>query len=114
LPADAEVIVRVLDASGLDQARMAANHNLPVTARAQVAAAPTTLAEKPVAVVPGLALPFRIEFTASDEVLRHGVNIEARITYGGAVRFRTVNAQVVTLSSIDRNPYEVWVMAVGR
>jgi uncharacterized lipoprotein YbaY len=114
LPADAEVVVRVLDASGIEQARVAANRNLPVTAHAQVAAGPVTLAEKTVPVGPGQALPFRIEFNASDEVMRHGVNIEARITYGGAVRFRTVSAQVVTLSSVDRNPYEVWVMAVGR
>ena len=115
LPPDAEVVVRVLDGSGVDQTRAAANRNLPATAAAQVSASPTLLAEKKVAVTPGSnALPFRLEFTASDDALQHGLNIEARISYGGAVRFRTVSAQVVTLTTVARNPYEVRVMAVGR
>ena len=114
LPSDAEIVVRVLDMSSVEQSRTAANRDLPVAARAQVTPMPTVLAEQKVPVVPGGALPFRLEFTATDELLRHGVNVEARISFAGGVRYRTVNAQVITLSSVERNPYEVWVMAAGR
>lgn len=114
LPPDAEILVRVLDLSNVEQSRAATNRDLPVAARAQVAPAPAIVAEQKVPVVPGNAVPFRLEFTASDELLRHGLNIEARISFRGGVLFRTVNAQVITLTTIARNPYEVWVMAVGR
>ena len=114
LPPDAEIVVRLVDTANLDQARAAAKGDVPVAARAQAVLPPTVLAEQKVPLVPGGAIPFRLEFTASDELLRHGVNIEARITFGGSVRFRTVNAQVITLSTVARNPYEVWVMTTGR
>lgn len=48
------------------------------------------------------AVPFRLEYDADDALLRHGLNVEARVYYNGRVRFRTVNAHVVTLSS---SPY---------
>ena len=58
-------------------------------------------------------MAFHLEFRASDELLRHGLNLEARIAYGGRVRFRTVNAYLVTQSSLGRN-HELWVVAAGR
>ena len=114
LPPDTEIVVRVLDMSSVEQSRTAASRDLPVAAVAQVALAPTILAEKKFPVAPGNAVPFVLEFTASDELLRHGLNIEARISSRAGLLFRTVNAQVITLSTIERNPYEVWVMATGR
>ncbi len=114
LPADAEVVVRVVDPMSFEQARTAASRDVPVQARAQVTAMPTLLAEQRVTLAPGQSLPFAIEFNASDELLRRGVNIEARITYGGTVRYRTINAHLVTLGNLARNPYEVWVMSAGR
>jgi uncharacterized lipoprotein YbaY len=104
LPADAEVFMRLVDNASIERTRAAAARDNPVQARAQVAATPTILAEQRVAVVPGFALPLPLEFNASDDLLRHGVNVEARISFGGVVRYRTVNAQLVTLSNVARNP----------
>jgi uncharacterized lipoprotein YbaY len=114
LPPDAEVFVRLVDNSSIERARASAARDNPVQSRAQVAPMPTILAEQRVPIVPGFALPFTLEFTANDDLLRLGVNIEARISFGGAVRYRTVSSQLVTLSNFARNPYEVWVMSVGR
>lgn len=114
LPPEAEVLVRVLDMASVEQMRAAANRDLPVTARAQVTPTPTVLAERTVPVgTATTAVPFQVEFRASDELLRHGLNIEARILVGGYVRFRTVEAHVLTLSNLGRN-HEVWVRATGR
>ena len=58
-------------------------------------------------------VPFRIEYQASDNVLRHGVNVDARISYGGKVRFRTVQAHLMTLAS-SPFAHEVAVEPVAR
>ena len=42
---------------------------------------------------------FRIEYTADDAMLRRGLNVEARVSFGGKLRYRTINAHVVTLAS---------------
>lgn len=47
-------------------------------------------------------VPFQIEYLADDALLRRGVNVDARISIDGQVRYRTVNAHVVTLAS---SPY---------
>ena len=114
LPPGAEIVVRVLDLSSVEQTRLAANRDLPVAGRVAVTPAPTILAEQKFPVAPGDAVPFRLEFTASDELLRHGLNIDARISDRGTVLFRTLDAQVITLATVARNPYEVQVVAVAR
>jgi uncharacterized lipoprotein YbaY len=114
LPPEAEVLVRVLDMSSVEQTRTAANRDMPVTASAQISTVPTVLAEQTVRVgTATTAVPFHLEFSANDELLRHGLNIEARISIGGSVRFRTVDAYALTLSTVGRN-HEVWVRASGR
>jgi uncharacterized lipoprotein YbaY len=113
LPPDAELVVRVLDMASIEQARAAANRDLPVATRAQVQLPPTVLAEQTIR-APGTApVPFHLEFRADDELLRHGLNLEARFSYDGKVRFRTVDADLVTLSSLGRN-HEMWVAVAGR
>ena len=47
-------------------------------------------------------VPFRIEFSADDQELGRGLNIEARVSYGGKVRFRTVYQHVVTLETLSK------------
>jgi uncharacterized lipoprotein YbaY len=58
-------------------------------------------------------VPFRIEYRAEDTVLRHGLNIEARISVGGKLRFYNVNSYAVTLANAAE-PHEVWVNPAGR
>ena len=113
LPADAEVIVRLIDASAVGQARSAANKDLPVLDRPKVELTPQVLGEQTIKAPAAGPVPFRIEYSADDALLRHGLNLEARISYGGRVRLRTVNTRAVTAgNATDR--HEVWVEAVAR
>lgn len=100
LPAGAEVLVRVIQAGGIGR-EAGTGADIPV-ARQAVAPSERILGEQvmKLATSAGGAVPFRVEFEVEDAVLRRGVNLEARISYNGRVRFRTVQAHVVTLSSI--------------
>jgi uncharacterized lipoprotein YbaY len=45
-------------------------------------------------------IAFRVEFQAEDERLRQGLNVEARVSYGGKVRYYNLNRYVVTLGNV--------------
>jgi uncharacterized lipoprotein YbaY len=113
LPADAVVVVRILDMSGIEQMRLAANKDLPIGDRAKPEPLPQVLAEQTVNGVTGNSVPFHIEYTADDELLRHGLNVDARISYDGKIRFRTANSHVVTLANAEY-PHTVWVEPASR
>ena len=113
LPPDAVVVVRVLDTAGIDQKRSAANRDLPLGDRAKAEFVPEVLAEKTFTGLQGNSVPFQIEFLADDRLLEHGLNLDARISSGGKVRFRTANAHAVTLGNIEY-PHTVWVELSGR
>ncbi len=113
LPADAVVVIRVIDPAGTEQARVAASKDLPLGDRAKVAAVPEVLAEKTIAGVKGNSVPFRIEFTADDELMRHGLNLDARISFADKVRFRTAVAHALTLGNVDA-PHAVLVELASR
>ena len=113
LPADAIVVVRVVDPAGFEQMRSAASKDLPLGDRAKPEPVPQVLAEQTIAAPKGNSVPFSIEFTADDSLLRHGLNIDARISSGGKVRFRTANAHVVTLGNVEY-PHAVWVEPAAR
>jgi uncharacterized lipoprotein YbaY len=49
---------------------------------------------------PGVApIPFRVEYRAEDDVLRRGLNIEARVSFGGKVQYFNRNNYAVTLGN---------------
>jgi len=108
LPADAVVVVRVLDMAGIEQQRLDATRDLPLGDRAKPEPVPQVLAEQTINAPKGASIPFHVEFIADDSLLRHGLNVEARISYDGKVRFRTAVAHVVTLGNVEY-PHEVWV-----
>jgi uncharacterized lipoprotein YbaY len=113
LPPDAVVVVRLLDTAATAQARSAANQDLPVVSRPKADLTPQVLGEQTIkAPAPG-PVPFRIEYQAPDSLLRHGLNLEARISYGGQVRLRTVMVRAVTLGNAT-DPHDVSVQPVGR
>ena len=63
---------------------------------------------------PGPApVPFRVEYTADDETLRRGLNIEARVSFGGKVRYYNVNRYAVTLGNAS-DPHRVTMTPAGR
>jgi uncharacterized lipoprotein YbaY len=80
LPADTTVTVRVVDASN--------------------AAMPPVVLGSQTITNPGVApVAFRVEYRAEDEALRQGLNVEARISYDGKVRYYNVNKYAVTLGN---------------
>jgi uncharacterized lipoprotein YbaY len=91
LPSDAVVTVRVVDATNAAMP--------PIVLGSQTITNPGTA---PVA--------FRVEYMADDDRLRLGLNIEARVSFGGKVRFYNLNRYVVTMGNasdehrIDVNP----------
>jgi uncharacterized lipoprotein YbaY len=46
-----------------------------------------------------MPVPFRIEFSADDALLRRGVNLEARISVAGRLRYTTTLAHPLTLAN---------------
>jgi len=79
LPADALVTVRVVDASA----------GMP----------PQVLGSQTIRSPGAAPIAFRVEYSAEDDVLRRGLNVEARVSYGGKVRYFNVSKYVVTLSN---------------
>ena len=108
LPPDAVVVVRVVDTAGVGQMKSAASKDLPLGDRAKTEPVPQVLAEQTITAPTGHAVPFQIEYVADDDLLRHGINVDARISFGGKVRFRTVSAHVVTLGNAEY-AHTVWV-----
>ncbi len=111
LPANAEVLVRVIETP----------RNEPGIPRADLPATPGVVAERGERVLGETRLdttrvvqepvPFKVEYTADDAQLRRGLTVDVRISFGGKVRMRTINAHIVTLAS---SPFrqEVWVQPV--
>lgn len=81
LPPDTEVTVRVVDVSG-------------VGGRMQV------LGDQVIQNPGAMPVPYRVEFTADDAVLRRGLNLEARISIGGRLRYTTVTAHPITAGNV--------------
>jgi uncharacterized lipoprotein YbaY len=80
LPADATVTVRVVDTSA--------------------AGMPPVVLGSQTITNPGVApVAFRVVYRAEDEDLRLGLNVEARISYGGKVRYYNVYKYAVNLGN---------------
>ena len=93
LPADATVTVRVVDAS-------------------KVGMPPDVLGSQTIR-NPGVApVAFRVEYRAEDDVLRHGLNVEVRVSWGGRVRYYNVNGHAVTFGNAA-DTHRVTVNPVG-
>jgi putative lipoprotein len=93
LPPDAVITVRVVDVSGTGMP--------PQVYGAQTIRNPG----------PG-PVSFRVEYRAEDEILRKGLNIEARVSYGGKVRYFNLNKYVVTLGNAS-DTHRIYVNPVG-
>jgi len=94
LPPDASVTVRVVD--------MSAAGVPPRMLGSQTIERPSS---SPVA--------FRVEYRAEDDLLRRGLNIEARVSSGGRVQYYNLNRYAVTLGNA-LDPHSVTVTPAGR
>jgi hypothetical protein len=110
LPAGTEIVVRLIATAPRPPA---GDSNLGTRTLGPAAATERVLGEQRqiLAAFTTAAVPFQVEYQADDALLRRGVNIDARISVGGKLRFRTINAHVVTLSSAPY-PQEVAVQPV--
>ena len=93
LPADAVITVRVVDAS---------NPGMP----------PEVLGSQTIKNPGAAPIAFRVEYRAEDEVLRRGLNIEARVSIGGRVRYYNLSRYVVTLGNAS-DPHRIYANPVG-
>lgn len=113
-PAGSEVVVRLIDTSGKDIVRTSASNGLQTPAdRPPAVPIERIVAEsrQVIGETNAEAVPFRLEYRASDSDLRHGLNIDVRVLRDGRLRFRTMSAHVITLRSAA-NAQEIWVEAV--
>ena len=57
-------------------------------------------------------MAFRVVYRADDELLRKGLNIEARVSFGGKVRYFNLNHYAVTLGNAA-DPHRITVNPAG-
>ena len=115
LPAGAEIVVRLLaPALNLEPVRPGSPSDLPVVTRPTPQNVDRVLGEQVQTLTAGTMepVPFRIPFYAEDALLRRGLSLDVRVSVGGRIRFRTINAHVVTLSSAQYKQ-DVSVQAVA-
>jgi len=94
LPDDAVIFVRVVDSVPQTQWSTQQAASVPTTLKRPLLppdAPPEVLGEKSFPKPGSSPIPFRVEYTADDEQLRQGLNIEARVSIGGNVRFLNSN-----------------------
>lgn len=113
LPPDATVVVRVVDSKRETEQQPTAVLGEPSTLAPQSSLPPKILGEQVIHNPSQPPIPFRIEYFAMDEQLRRGINVEARISYDGRVRFFNVNSYAITLNNFG-DPHTVWVNRLER
>jgi uncharacterized lipoprotein YbaY len=80
LPADATVTVRIVDST-------------------VVGMPPQVLGSQTIQNPGSAPVDFRVIYRAEDDLLRHGLNVEARVSWGGKVRYFNMNGHAVTLGN---------------
>ena len=113
LPPDAVLVVRVVDPNRVTETAPTAILGEPSTVPLQSKLPPKILGEQTIRNLGGPPIPFRVEYTAVDEQLRRGLNVEARIAYGGKVRFLNVNSYAVTLGNAS-DSHTIWVNRIEK
>jgi len=101
LPAGAEIVVRLIDPATAGETTALVRSDLPLGDRARVPAIERLVGEYRIVLdaMTTEAVPFELEYRAEDATLRHGLNVDVKISYGGRLRYRTLSAHVVTLAS---------------
>jgi uncharacterized lipoprotein YbaY len=99
LPADAVVLVRVVDPQRTTEKPPGAVLGERSAIPQESAMPPKVLGEQEIKNPGQFPVAFRVEYTAIDEQLRSGLIVEARVSYGGKVRFFNRESSAVTLSN---------------
>jgi uncharacterized lipoprotein YbaY len=100
LPADTVVVVRVLGVlPGNPQAVTGLLGQQPAPGM-QAEQPPQVLGEQTIRNPGPPPVPFRIEYSATDDQLRTGLKLEARVSVGGKVRWFNVNSYSINLDNV--------------
>jgi hypothetical protein len=101
LPSGTEILIRLVDPEATAVAVPVGREGLPLGDRGRLPAVERVLGEhrQTLEAMTTEPVPFALEYRAHDDELRHGLNLDVRISYSGRVRFRTISAHVVTLAS---------------
>jgi uncharacterized lipoprotein YbaY len=111
-PPDAELVVRIVDLTPTERPRMTTGVELPIVDHSQNQKTERVLGEQVIRAPGAKPIPFRVEFRADDDAMRRGLNIDARVSIDGKVRYRTLSAHAVTLASVQF-PHEVYIEPVN-
>ena len=97
LPVGTEVVVRLVDLAPVG----ISHGDLPIADRPTAVPMERVVGEfrQTLTAMKAEPLPFEIGYRADDSELRHGLNVDVRISFGGRLRFRTISAHVLTLAS---------------
>ena len=112
LPADAVVVVRVVDPTGVTDTSPTEVLGSPSASQPARSMPAKVLGEQVIKNAAGSPVPFRIEYTAMDEQLRRGINIEARVSFGGRLRYFNRNSYAITLNNVS-DPHRISVDPVN-
>ena len=110
-PPDAELVVRLIDPPDVTTAPASAARDLVIGERGSRENPEAIVAQQVIRAPSAMPAGFRLEFSADETQLRRGFNIEARLSWGGRLRFRNVEAQVVTLGNAN-SPIAIWMEPV--
>lgn len=110
-PPDSELVVRIVQPPDVTATPTSAAGDLVIGQRGVRTVPERVVAQQVVRAPAAMPAPYRVEFRASDAQLRRGLNIEARISWGGRLRFRNVEAQLVTSAAADK-PVTIWLEPV--
>lgn len=107
-PPDSQIVVRLVAPPDVTAEPAVAAGDMVLGERGSRERPEQVVAEQIIKAPSSMPVPFRIEFSADDARLRRGLNVEARISWGGQVRFRNTEAIAVTLSTVN-SPITIWV-----
>jgi uncharacterized lipoprotein YbaY len=107
-PPDTEIVVRIIDTADVALGRPKTNLDVPAADHGRIERTERVVAEQVIHAPASLPAPFRVAYQASDAELRSGLNVDVRISWGGHLRFRTVEAHAVTLSNAT-SEHAIWV-----
>jgi uncharacterized lipoprotein YbaY len=109
-PSDSEIVVRLVDAADVTAAPAIASQDVMIGERGLRERPEQVLAEQVIHAPARMPVAFRLDYRADDATLRRGLNLEARMSWGGRVRFRTLEGQNVTLVTAGE-PQVIWLEA---
>jgi len=113
LPGDAVVVVRVLGFLPPNPQAVAGVPGALPAPGSEAEMPPQVLGEQTIKDPPAAPIPYRLEYQATDDQLRAGLKLEARVSYGGKVRWFNVNSYSVNLNNVG-DPHGITVDPAGR